>query len=386
MSRKFIFSIIFAASVFLLLIYLLLDTGKRRVEITVNTGIENKVDDIFIAGSEEYLGNWDAGSVKLSRINDSTHRILFETQQGKEIQFKFTRGKWENEACLEDNTIPQNYSIIINADTSLEFHICCWKNDEQKIFPATITGEIRHLKDFSFGKLAPRDVLVWLPPGYEEDTSRAYPVLYMHDAQNAFNEATSTFGIEWAIDESLDSLIRAGIVQPIIVVGIYNSSARREEYGDGEKGREYMENVVNILKPYIDKNFQTRQESNYTLTGGASQGGLIAFRLYWEFPSVFGGALCAAPSIKVAGIDYLSYVKNSHRKGEKGKLYFSLGGRGIDQLLKDGTLKLIHELKNRGYRAGHDFQYYYNSEDDHGEAVWARTFPAAIKFLLEDLK
>src|SRR5438477_10739802 len=69
----------------------------------------------------------------------------------------------------------------------------------------------------------PRDLIVYLPPGYEEHAERRYPVLYLQDGQNLFDAATAFAGQEWRADESADRLTEEGIIEPLIIVGIYNT-------------------------------------------------------------------------------------------------------------------------------------------------------------------
>ena len=82
--------------------------------------------------------------------------------------------------------------------------------------PHTLTGDIRFHKGFHSNILNnDRDVVVYLPPGYEAHKEQRYPVFYLHDGQNLFDGATSFIpGQEWRADESAQSLIAAGIVEP----------------------------------------------------------------------------------------------------------------------------------------------------------------------------
>src|SRR6185436_17362584 len=97
---------------------------------------------------------------------------------------------------------------------------------------------------------------LYLPKGYKQSKKR-YPVLYMHDGQNLFDDSTSFSG-EWKVDETLDLL-----ENPCIVVGIDNGGLKRmneynphdtEQFGKGE-GHQYLEFIAKTLKPYIDKKY-----------------------------------------------------------------------------------------------------------------------------------
>ncbi|MCI0525595.1 MAG: esterase family protein, partial [Acidobacteria bacterium] len=87
-----------------------------------------------------------------------------------------------------------------------------------------LTGEFHYHRDVQSQFLEHnRDVIVYLPPEYETETARRYPVLYMHDGQNLFDPATAFAGVEWGVDATAQRLINAGELDPLIIVGIYNT-------------------------------------------------------------------------------------------------------------------------------------------------------------------
>src|ERR1700694_4694887 len=83
----------------------------------------------------------------------------------------------------------------------------------------TLTGDIRLQKDFHSKILNnDRDVIVYLPPGYDKDKQRHYSVLYLHDGQNLFDGATSFIpGQEWRVDGAAGALHGAGENAPLII-------------------------------------------------------------------------------------------------------------------------------------------------------------------------
>jgi enterochelin esterase-like enzyme len=119
----------------------------------------------------------------------------------------------------------------------------------------------------------------------------------MHDGQNLFSAHTAGFGAEWRLDEIADSLITAGLIRPLIIVGIFNTGDRNLEYANGNIGPRYRDFVVHKIKPFIDKKYRTLPDQKYTVTGGSSMGGLVAFILLWENPEIFSGAICMSPAI-----------------------------------------------------------------------------------------
>ena len=93
-----------------------------------------------------------------------------------------------------------------------------------------VTGTVVRFAAMPSTHVAPRNVDVWLPPSYGKDPAQRYPVLYMHDGQNLFDPATSYGNVDWAVDEAMTRLIGKGTVREAIVVGIWNTNKRREEY------------------------------------------------------------------------------------------------------------------------------------------------------------
>jgi predicted alpha/beta superfamily hydrolase len=153
----------------------------------------------------------------------------------------------------------------------------------------TLTGDIQAHKNFHSNVLGnDRDVLVYLPPGYDASKGRRYSVLYMQDGQNLFDGATSFIpGQEWRVDETAQRLIGAGKIEPLIIVGIYNTKDRINEYTAaqdakyemGGKADLYGRMLVEELKPFIDGRYRTKKDAQHTGLAGSSLGGLVSLYL-----------------------------------------------------------------------------------------------------------
>src|SRR5205085_8623287 len=156
----------------------------------------------------------------------------------------------------------------------------------------TLTGNIKRHRAFPSKVLGNRrQVLVYLPPGYSRFSRRRYPVLYLHDGQNVFDAATSFAGTEWRVDETAQRLIRENLIEPLIIVAIANTgedriheyaptpgvideNAKRKKRGKGW-ARRYGRFLIEELKPYIDKQYRTKPEAEFTGLGGSSVGALL---------------------------------------------------------------------------------------------------------------
>src|SRR5262249_10569905 len=151
--------------------------------------------------------------------------------------------------------------------------------------------------------LGGRRFWVYLPPGYHDSSAR-YPVLYMLDGQNVFDRLTSFVG-EWKVDETLERMIPAGEVAPIIVVAIDNGgTARIGEYtpwsdpGDGGgAGAAHLTAIADVLVPHIDATYRTQTGPTHTGIAGSSLGGLMALYATYARPDRFGRNAALSPSI-----------------------------------------------------------------------------------------
>jgi len=254
----------------------------------------------------------------------------------------------------------------------------------------TVVGEILVYKDLRSPELGnSRDILVYLPPSYRK-SSRRYPVLYMHDGQNIFDEATSYAG-EWQVDESMQGLSHEGL--EVIVVGIPNIGVGRlEEYSPfrdprhgGGKGSKYLKFITQTLKPFIDDEFRTIPDREYTGVMGSSMGGFISLCAYYLHPEVFGLAGVLSPAFWFADGAIYGFVERARQV--PGRLYMDVGFYEItlsqvsNHSYLEGVRRMHRLLLRKGWRPGQDYLYLEDPEGAHTEGHWARRFPGAMRFL-----
>ncbi|HWQ14881.1 MAG TPA: glycogen debranching protein GlgX [Roseiflexaceae bacterium] len=247
----------------------------------------------------------------------------------------------------------------------------------------TVAGTLVTVAGFHSPQLGnTRDILVHLPPAYYYGDTR-YPVIYMHDGQNLFDEATSYAG-EWHVDEAMEQLARRG--RPAIVVGIPNMGARRlDEYspfagGDGGgQGDAYLSFIVDTLKPYIDRAFRTRPNREHTGILGSSMGGLISLYAFFRRPDVFGFVGALSPAFWFAGGAIFPLVQDA--QPPKGRIYLDIGTAERERTVQSAR-HMRDLLVARGYRPGRWLRYVEEKGAAHTEAAWARRLPGALAFLL----
>jgi len=224
-----------------------------------------------------------------------------------------------------------------------------------------------------------RKIWVYLPAGYST-SKKKYPVLYMHDGQNVFDNATSYAG-EWGVDEFLDSVK----LKESIVVAIDNGLNKRmneynpydsERFGKGEGGL-YVDFLVKTLKPYIEKKYRTKKCRKSRFIAGSSMGGLISLYAVLKYPRVFGGAGIFSPAFWVAPKIY----DDIQSKGRKvnGKLYF-YAGKQEGETMVPYMLKAFEALTSVSRSK---ISTVIRDEGKHNEATWRKEFPLFYEWLLK---
>jgi predicted alpha/beta superfamily hydrolase len=367
MKYKFILSVI-------LLFNILLCAEESKITFVVSTYKLDDSSSVFITGNEEKIGEWDPALIKLNKVQENRWRIELSFPKGTKLEYKFTLGGWNMEALNDKGEAPNNSLLTVVTDTIVAVTINHWGSaPPRKIsFHGQITGEVRYHRNFQGEGLLPRDIIVWLPPSYEVEKEKRYPVLYAHDGQNLFDPSTSSFGVDWQLDEKADSLIRHGKIKEIIIVGIYNTPERSKEYFTGDTGKSYMKFIVKELKPFIDKTYRTLPDRKNTASLGSSAGGLFSFMLAWEYNDVFSKAACVSPAFFIRGLDYITPVLEYKGKKKDVKIYIDCGGVGLDSLLLEGSEIMLAALKKRGYKKGKDYLWFFDKTGEHNEQNWAR--------------
>ncbi|MFZ1519010.1 MAG: alpha/beta hydrolase-fold protein [Ignavibacteriaceae bacterium] len=352
-------------------IYLVPCLAQTKVTIEVISQLSNDTAKVYITGNTENLGNWDPGRITLTKVNDSTWCRTFLFNNNQEIEFKFTQGSWDTEALDKNYKVLSNNIVKVESDSTISYRINEWSSIKPLNKSGQITGKVVYHQNLYFQDLLPRDIIVWLPPGYDSSLQKRFPVLYMHDGQNIIDPKTSAFGIDWQMDETADSLIENKLIEEMIIIGIYNTSKRRSEYDNTIDGNNYLKFIVEHLKPFIDNNYRTLPDKINTATAGSSLGGLISFLLIWQYPDVFSKAACISPAFKIENIDVVTLVKNYGGAHKDLHIYIDNGGKGLEEQLQPGIDEMISALGEQGYKEGENLIYFKDDNAEHNETAWA---------------
>ncbi len=305
-------------------------------------------------------------------------------------EYKITRGDWDKAECKIGGDDIGNRVLKVDENSTIKLIIEEWADRFHHAPKKTTASKNVQIIDTAF--LIPqlkrtRRVWIYLPECYSACTKR-FPVLYMHDGQNVFDDATSYSG-EWGVDEYLDSL---GMdAKECIVVAIDNGSTKRlNEYcpydfnlsgftnsgkiNKGE-GNQYVDFLVKTLKPFIDKNYRTAKDKVYTAIAGSSMGGLISLYAVLKYPKVFGAAGIFSPAFSVAP----KIFDDIKAKGKKvsSKIYFYAGKQEGETMVPD-MLK-AYEAMSKVSKA--KMQAVIRNDGRHNEPTWRKEFPLFYEWI-----
>jgi predicted alpha/beta superfamily hydrolase len=232
------------------------------------------------------------------------------------------------------------------------------------------------------------DFIVYLPQAFNDDPSRYFPVLYLHDGQNLFDPETSFIkGNYWRVGETADAMIASGEVEPLVIVGIYNAGVKRiDEYTPledkrlgGGKADAYGQMVVEELRAFVARQYRTLTGAENCGMGGSSLGGLVTMYLGMRYPDVFGKLAVLSPSVWWRDRVILRFVEQLHgRTGQR--IWLDIGTSEGRRALTDArSLKRL--LLRKGWRQGRDLQYREIEGGKHSEYAWADRVGPMLKFL-----
>jgi predicted alpha/beta superfamily hydrolase len=259
----------------------------------------------------------------------------------------------------------------------------------------TLTGDIRYHKSFHSNILNNvRDVIVYVPPDYETNKRRRYPVLYLQDGQNLFDGATSFIpGQEWRIDETAQSLINAHKIEPLIIVGINNAGKDRvneytpaaDEKYKGGNADSYGRMLIEELKPFIDRSYRTKTDPKNTGIGGSSLGGILSLYLGLKYKDVFGRVAAVSPSVWFANKQIVRYVEAGRYRSNL-RIWLDIGttesrdAAESERIVKDARL-LKEALVKKGWQVNKNLRYFEDVGAEHNERAWANRVELILVFL-----
>jgi len=233
-----------------------------------------------------------------------------------------------------------------------------------------------------------RDLIVYLPPGYDDQPQRPFPVLYLHDGQNLFDGSTSFIpGMDWHVGQTADDRILAGRVEPLIIVGVYNAGKQRlGEYtptrapklGGGSANR-YAKFLLEEVQPMVKGNYRVLTGAENTGIGGSSLGGLVSLYLGLRQPQIFGKIAALSPSVWWNQRVILRFAESAPVRPLP-RIWLDIGTREGPRIVED-VERFRDILLHKGWRLGHDLAYQRVEGAEHNEAAWAARVAPFLEFL-----
>jgi enterochelin esterase-like enzyme len=233
-----------------------------------------------------------------------------------------------------------------------------------------------------------RDLIVYLPPGYQQQPQRRFPVLYLHDGQNLFDGTTSFIpGMDWHIGQTADDLILRGAVRPLVIVGIYNlGKVRIHEYTPtkaprlgGGRADSYAKFLVQEAMPFIQQEYRALSDARVTGMGGSSLGGLLSLYLGLKYPQVFGRLAALSPSVWWNQRVIHRFAAAAPVE-PRPRIWLDIGTNEGHRIVHD-VEEFRDVLLQKGWQLGSDLHYQRVEGAGHNEAAWAQRVGPFLQFL-----
>lgn len=344
---------------------------------------------VYLAGS---FNGWNPQNDQFKFSKDGKGNYFFEMKlETGSYEYKITRGGWDKVECRKGGAGIENRKLKVEGSTTISLEIEEWQDRFGTPKPRNSASKQVRIIDTAF--FIPqlnraRRVWLYLPEDYSTSKKR-WPVLYMHDGQNVFDDATSFSG-EWGVDEFLDSTT----LRSCIIVAVDNGLTKRlNEYSPYDfspkslglsqkdtlskgEGSLYVDFIVKTLKPYIDRNYRTLRKRDNTFIAGSSMGGLISMYALLKYPKKFGGAGVFSPAFWVTPSIFDEI--NARGRKVKAKIYF-YAGKQEGETMVPLTIKAFETMSTVSKSK---MTTVIRDEGKHNEARWRIEFPLFYEWLM----
>lgn len=368
-----------------------LDFDSELKEPQLNILLTTDEDDsrpVFISGN---FNNWHTQDTnfEMEKIGNGLYHYKFahDFVYPDELLYKFTKGDWseveidkygnrtENRVCKEHNGVRKE-------------HVDKWRKNWLPFKPNFLPKVHLISEEFEIPQLnKTRRVWALLPHDYEESTE-TYPVLYLQDAQNLFNEKAK-YG-NWEIDKKLAVMSEYKIGKIIIIAVEHAEQDRIKEYNVGKtvlgvgQGKKYIRFITDTLKPFVDKTYRTKTEREHTGIGGSSMGGLVSVFSGLMYPEVYGKLMIFSPSLWV--IPKMDFTNIDFSEPNDTKIYLYAGGDESATMIDHVKKFKKNMIENEFVSSKMKIKLSINMQGKHNEIYWSDEFPKAIEWLFFNTK
>lgn len=367
--------------------------SEDLIAIKIETGLhiilttdEDDSRPVYISGNFNDWLTQDKNYV-MEKVGSGLYHFKFahDFKLPETVLYKFTKGDWSAVEIDANGERTENRSTNQHTGIQKE-HVFRWRRNWLPFKP-NFLPQIQLISDeFEIPQLnTTRKVWALLPHDYDY-SKESYPVMYLQDAQNLFNE-NSGYG-NWQIDKKLAVMSEYNVGKIIVIAVEHAEEDRLKEYNVGKtilgkgQGKKYIKFLVETLKPYVDSNYRTKKEREFTGIGGSSMGGLISIFSGLRHPDIFGKLMVFSPSLWVVPKMELNTYENS----EATKIYLYAGGEESETMIEHVETFKNKMLESEFVADKMKINLSINKLGKHNEIYWSDEFPKAIEWLFFNTK
>ena len=339
---------------------------------------------IYVAGTfNDWTVAQDEYRLQSSDLPNQYHIELELPETPTRVEYKYTRGGWEAVELGPHGESALNHTRHVDEDWTVPDRVTNWANRGLH-YRAELLPKIEVIDEaFEIPSLIrTRRVAALLPHDYYE-TDKRYPVLYLQDGQNLFDDH-APYG-SWGVDKRLASMTERGRGDLIVIAIDHADDQRVSEFtpsfrttlGKGD-GRKYIDFLAHELKPYVDKHFRTQPGPKNTGIGGSSMGGLISIYAGIYYPDVYDRLMVFSPSLWVTPRIPFHIMRLSSKF--RGKIYL-YGGEAEGGTMVPNIKRFKRELVKQTGSRNVKFRVEIDPIGQHNEARWGQEFPKAAEWL-----
>jgi predicted alpha/beta superfamily hydrolase len=358
-------------------------TSQTHTKKIILQADEDDSRPVYLSGNFNNWATQDA-RYKMEKIEEGVYEYEFpaESEFDGELIYKFTKGDWSEVEIDQYGNRTPNRHWKDNQPVKVE-KVAKWRKNWLPYRPSQLPQIHLISEEFEIPQLnKTRKIWALLPHDYET-SSEHYPVLYLQDAQNLFNE-NAEFG-NWQIDKKLAVMSDYGIGKIIVIAVEHGESERVQEYNVGKtllgkgQGKQYIRFITDTLKPFVDRTYRTKPERDHTGIGGSSMGGLVSIFSGLMYPEVFGKLMIFSPSlwvipkIKLGFLDFFEPMDT--------RIYLYAGGDESETMVDHVTKFRKRLIKRESLQGKMKVRLSINEHGKHNESYWSDEFPKAIEWL-----
>lgn len=370
------------------------NTAITQEKISIKTGLhiilrtdEDDSRPVYISGN---FNSWHTqdNDFMMEKIGNNSYQYEFpdDFDYPEELLYKFTKGDWSEVEIDTYGNRTENRSTKKHAGIQNEY-VARWRRNWLPFKQSFLPQVLLISDEFEIPQLnKTRKIWALLPHDYDKSNER-YPVMYLQDAQNLFNEAAQ-YG-NWEIDKKLAVMSEYKIGKIIIIAIEHAEEDRIKEYNVGKtvlgkgQGKKYIRFMTETLKPFVDSNFRTRKEREHTGIGGSSMGGLVSIFSGLRYPEVYGKLMVFSPSLWV--VPKLKIDSDSTATDDT-KIYLYAGGDESDTMIEHVQSFKDNIISSEFVKDKIKINLSINMQGKHNETYWSDEFPKAIEWLFFNSK